>query len=142
LVRVVGFGRKHWDEDGAWMRRTGRSLLAEVAPTTLTLAPDPSLPCFGDSGGAVIDESRGDRRIVGVVSYGDADCTGHAVATRVDAYTARFLDPFALAGTVAAGGRCLFDDNCANGRCVSPTGPTGSSYCDAPCSDSSCAAPL
>src|SRR5262249_10892878 len=62
-------------------RRSGTSRVSSVEGDRIGLAPDPSQPCAGDSGGPVFV----DGALTGVTSRGDADCAGGAVAMRVEA---------------------------------------------------------
>jgi Trypsin len=142
-VRIVGFGRTSAGSDAPLSRHAGTSIIADLDDTTLRLRPDPSLPCYGDSGGPVLLDVNGTEQVFGVVSYGNESCTSYAVATRVDAYTSDFLDAFSSVHTVPAGGRCLFSGNCRDGECVAPPDAPSISYCDSACSaPKDCAAPL
>jgi hypothetical protein len=133
-VRVVGFGRTSANVDGSLTRHQGTSVVASIEPTTFRLRPDPSLPCYGDSGGPVLLTVGGLVQIFGVVSFGNEDCTSYAVATSVDAYATDLLDRFALVDAVPAGGRCLFDGNCESGHCIAPPDAPKIAYCDGACS--------
>jgi hypothetical protein len=142
-VRIVGFGRTSASSDAPLTRHDGTSIIAAIDATTLRLRSDPSLPCYGDSGGPVLLDVQGVTQVFGIVSYGTENCTSYAVATRVDAYTSAFLDAFSSVHTVPAGGRCLFSGNCSDGECVSPPDASSVSYCDSPCSaPEDCAAPM
>jgi hypothetical protein len=140
-VTVVGFGKTAVTSAATPSRSEGTSRISALAPTTLTLRGDPSLPCEGDSGGPVLLSVSGVPTVAGVVSYGDDACASFAVATRVDVYATTFLDSFASQGGIATGGRCFFDGNCSEGVCVSPSDAPLVTYCDGPCG-AGCASPM
>ncbi len=48
-------------------------------------------PCSGDSGGPAFFDRNGDIFVVGVTSYGDAQCRSYGVSTKVDAYESWIL---------------------------------------------------
>jgi uncharacterized Zn-binding protein involved in type VI secretion len=142
-VRVVGFGRTSATVDGSLTRHEGTSVVASIEPTTFRLRPDPSLPCYGDSGGPVLLAVGGIVQIYGVVSFGNEDCTSYAVATKVTAYANEFLDSFAALDALPAGGRCLFDGNCESGHCIAPPDAPKVAYCDGACSaPADCPSPM
>jgi uncharacterized protein (TIGR03382 family) len=83
IATVVGFGRSGPLSAGpsSGERRSGTSRVTRVDGDRFDLAPDPSQPCAGDSGGPIFVGGA----LAGVTSRGDAACTAGAVATRVDA---------------------------------------------------------
>jgi hypothetical protein len=92
-VVVVGYGLPSQEAGAYGQRRSGVARVAAVDATTLALAPDPSQPCAGDSGGPVFETGPENPAILGVTSYGDPQCTGGATATKVAAFQ-DFLEPF------------------------------------------------
>jgi len=103
-VRLVGFGLTAAGAAHDGKKRTGTALVTAAGDTDLRCAPDPSLPCRGDSGGPVLAGSR----VIGVVSSGDSACADHARAMRVDAYADSFIEPQIAAWEAMsrAGGGC------------------------------------
>jgi secreted trypsin-like serine protease len=101
-VVVVGYGVPSDDAGAYGERRSGIARVASVDATTLSLAPDPSQPCAGDSGGPLFATGGGKPAIIGITSYGDPQCTGGATATRVDAFQ-KFLEPFLRGKTGSSG---------------------------------------
>ena len=55
--------------------------------------PDIGGPCQGDSGGPAFVGTGANKRVAGVTSYGDADCTIFGVSARVSGYYADFIAP-------------------------------------------------
>jgi len=100
LVRSVGFGLAATD-DSTLIKRTGFQRIARTDETSLRLEPAPALPCIGDSGGAVLDESD---RLIAIVSSGDPGCTSYASGTLVSAHRA-FIDD-AIASQSRSDGGC------------------------------------
>jgi hypothetical protein len=91
-ARVVGFGFADW-EDGTseGSKRTGAVAISDVTEESLRLAPSPSQPCAGDSGGPVL--AGADERVIGVISSGDLLCRSYGTATPAGAI-AGFVAPF------------------------------------------------
>jgi len=136
-LRIVGFGATAADGGTVGELREGRARLASLTDVELVAAPDPSLTCAGDSGGAAF---AGDA-LVGVTSRGDAACAERSVFTRVDAARA-FIDGVLAAnanGAAKAGERCHWDEHCAVGACVAARDEPTIRYCSPPCP---CVAPL
>lgn len=95
LARVVGYGI---DDGGViGVKRQGTARIAELTATTIVLAPDPALPCNGDSGGPVLLAEE----IAGVVAYGDPACAASGTNTRTDIHLDTFIAP-ALARIAAS----------------------------------------
>jgi secreted trypsin-like serine protease len=94
-LRVVGFGRTGPVVAGptAGTRRSGTATVSGVSADRVTLAPSPSQPCSGDSGGPAFASDATTERVVAVTSEGDTDCVSGSVSTRVSAYTS-FLAPW------------------------------------------------
>jgi len=113
-ARLVGFGADRLGGSPG-TRQTGDAQIIAVDDATVTLAPDPSLSCNGDSGGAVLVAIDGIEQLVAVIRSGDAACARYTIATRLDV-EAGFIEPYvAAADDVAAdAGRCG-DGGCAAG---------------------------
>lgn len=104
-VRLVGFGVTAAGESLQTRKSMGTARISAAGDTELRCTADPSLPCFGDSGGPVLSGEQ----LIGVVSSGDPDCSDHARAMRVDAYADSFVAPQIAAWDAAstAGGGCV-----------------------------------
>ena len=137
-VRVVGFGYADSDGGGLGQKRQGTSLVSSIDSTTFDLAPDPSQPCEGDSGGPALASTAGVDYVVGVTSHGDGACVAMATDSRVDAYVASFITPTMTAyadGTALPGQPCLFPERCEGGApaCVVAPDDPNVSYCTTDC---------
>ncbi len=144
-VTVVGFG--HADPEGgdAHVRRLGTARVTALDGDELVLAPAPALPCFGDSGGAVMIETPAGLQMIGIITGGDAGCRSDARAYRVDAHEDTIAPVVAAATprTVAAGAWCIDDASCASGTCWSPPDAPERGYCAPTCPpDAACSAGL
>lgn len=137
-VRVVGFGAREGGggEPGEPIKMQGSAVLRGVAPGTLILAPAPSQPCAGDSGGPVLGLAGGREVVLGIVSQGDEGCDEHAQAARVDVELEGFIEPLreqAEATAGATGERCVLPENCASNLCLSPGDAPEFAYCSRAC---------
>lgn len=108
-VRVVGFGLPAGDDlEADRDKREGLALVTSIDAEEIELAPDPSQPCRGDSGGPVFVETEDGPLLVGVVSSGDPACATRARAIRADAHGAflgdLLVDESATAACAAAPG--------------------------------------
>jgi hypothetical protein len=72
-VRVVGFGVDDTGRVGG--KRSGAARVTTVEPTTFAIEAAPAMTCPGDSGGPVFRDRDGVEELVGVTSYGDAECS-------------------------------------------------------------------
>jgi hypothetical protein len=146
-VSVVGYGETAFQSNDFGTKRRGAAMVSVVDATTFEVAPAPSQPCEGDSGGPAFATVNGADTMVGIVSHGDGQCAAHAFYTRVDTYRA-FIDGAIAAfgeGTARVGSRCLFAERCAGGAamCVTPPDSVDARYCSAPCSlNADCPAPM
>jgi secreted trypsin-like serine protease len=95
-VQVVGFGRTGpliGDEpDDSHDKVIGTARVESIDATRVELAPDPSQPCSGDSGGPVLARRPEGTVIMAVTSSGNIDCDEGAHAARIDVVRADFLD--------------------------------------------------
>lgn len=94
-ARVVGFGLDDGGMTGT--KREGLARISEVTATTVVLAPDPALPCSGDSGGPILIGTE----LASVVAYGDPACSTSNTSTRADVHVDAFITP-ALARIAAS----------------------------------------
>jgi hypothetical protein len=132
-VLLVGFGRDA--KDGTHRKRVGWAKVASLSEDEITLAPGPSLPCFGDSGGPAFDGDGELRKVVAVMTAGDASCGRNGYATRLDAiapFTASALR--ALSGARGEGEACLTGAGCVSGQCLVPPDAPAHGYCTRACS--------
>ncbi|MDO9021347.1 MAG: trypsin-like serine protease [Deltaproteobacteria bacterium] len=90
-VRVIGFGHASALGDDPHVRREGTSRVIALDEATITVAPAPSLPCVGDSGGAITLRLPVGERLLAIVARGDRECRTYATGIRLDAVSA-FLD--------------------------------------------------
>lgn len=100
--------------------------------------------CEGDSGGPSFATIGGVRKVVGITSFGDQDCTQFGADTRPDAEKAFLLEHVpALAGCVDDSECAGVDQVCTSGKCVDApfTGGGFGATCTAPdqCDTSQCA---
>ncbi|WP_437837911.1 S1 family peptidase [Sorangium sp. So ce1153] len=84
-TRVVGFGIDEEGQTGS--RRSGAARVTAVEAGTFTIAAEPGMSCGGDSGGPVFLKDDGAERLIGVISFGDPECTT-GTNTRVDVHAA------------------------------------------------------
>lgn len=82
-VRLVGYGFASL-EDQERVKREGWAVVSEASDAQLRLAPSPSQPCLGDSGGPVFVTLDGREVLAGTVSWGDRSCASYAYARRLD----------------------------------------------------------
>jgi hypothetical protein len=138
-VTVVGWGETTGDSADYGTKRDGLARVTAVDTLTFQVAPDPSQPCAGDSGGPAFVTTGGVESVVGITSHGDVGCSEMATFTRVDAVTAEFISPTLTAlgpGTVSVGERCLYAEQCAGGAsaCVTAPDEPALTYCTEGCS--------
>jgi hypothetical protein len=141
-VTVVGWGETTGDAGDFGTKRVGTARVTVLDALTFQVAPDPSQPCAGDSGGPALLASGASgaiEAVVGITSQGDIACSMGAKYTRVDAVTADFISPTLAAlgqGTASAGERCLYPEQCAAGAdaCVTAPDAPALTYCTAGCS--------
>ncbi len=147
-VTVVGWGETSADAADFGTKRDGTAQVTAVDALTFQVAPDPSQPCVGDSGGPALVSLGGIATVVGVTSHGDSACSTLAAYTRVDAVTAEFVTPTLAAlgpGRASAGERCLYPEQCAGGTaaCVPAPDQAGLAYCTESCSvNADCPQPM
>jgi hypothetical protein len=89
---VVGYGVTDGTAKvGAWHRRSADVAVRSVDAPLIHLGDSAAQTCFGDSGGPALATVAGALTIVGVTSFGDADCTNGGWDDRID-LEAQFLD--------------------------------------------------
>jgi hypothetical protein len=138
-VTVVGWGETTGDAGDYGTKRIGTAIVTAVDALTFQVAPHPSQPCGGDSGGPALVTTGAVESVVGITSHGDIGCSEQATYTRVDAVTADFISPTLAAlgsGTANVGERCLYAEQCAGGAgaCVTASDEPDLTYCTEGCS--------
>lgn len=145
-VQLVGWGETFIGADDQGTKRSGGATVTKVDELTFTVAPGPSLPCVGDSGGPALLSSGAGQAVVGITSHGDNRCSAEATYTRVDAVMADFIEPAMAAlgdGTISGGAPCMYTEQCIGGgaACVVAPDDPNVRYCSVDCAvDADCAA--
>lgn len=87
-LTFVGYGVTNGaTQTGAGKKRVVSIPVSQVSTTQFAYQTRGKNTCNGDSGGpAFATDSSGNLTVVGVTSYGDANCTSYGVDTRVDAF--------------------------------------------------------
>ena len=102
-VRIVGYGVTSENGQVSGVKREGRTVLDAVDATTLTTGSSGSNTCYGDSGGPALMVVGGRETVVGVTSYGTAECGQPSdISARVDYYSAWIASYVATHDPVAA----------------------------------------
>src|SRR5438105_4038256 len=81
-VELVGWGVTAANTQDADVKRAVASTVISLDSLTLTIGDSAANTCYGDSGGPALAAGT----IVGVTSFGDAQCSALGVDTRVDIY--------------------------------------------------------
>jgi hypothetical protein len=100
-VEFVGYGRTESETLGIRLTVNGTisnspySASPALGPRQFEYVqtPDVGGPCQGDSGGPAFVGTGPNKRVAGVTSYGDADCTIFGVSSRTSGYWADFIAP-------------------------------------------------
>ncbi len=134
-IRIVGYGATVVGDATPPARRSGTSRI-DAIDDALHSSAAPEQTCEGDSGGPALF----DGRVVGIASSGDAACTMYANHTRVDLHADLIAEVIARATerTSAAGERCLFDLQCADGACLPALDEPRWSFCAPSCAQAAC----
>lgn len=91
-LRIVGFGLTK-SNGTAGKKRVGTTTIDDVDDKTFHFKAEPSQTCQGDSGGPAFATIDGKKTLVGLTSFGDADCEKYGRDTRVDVQ-AKFIKSF------------------------------------------------
>ncbi len=146
IFSAVGFGSTGPQAGDSGPKRTGSAKVTAVGAGDFTVAPSPSQPCAGDSGGAALFTDAGATVLTGVTSHGDTGCADHAVFSRIDVAQANFLQPYLASiadASAATGDRCYFDEQCRSGPCLQALDEPKRFSCSQPCKhDSDCPAAM
>jgi hypothetical protein len=135
-LRIVGYGLNDGSlQTGAGVKREALTKLRSISAMLIGVGDSKHGTCNGDSGGPAFMNIGGVETIVGVTSYGNADCTDGGFDARVDTDLA-FIDAYLPAACApACGGRSCGSDGCggscgscadgdlcsADGQCISST---------------------
>ncbi len=93
VARLYGYGMTSSDGDGVGIRRSGEMFIVETTDKTLSLTPNPSATCSGDSGGPLfLEDAAGTRLFFGVHSR--SNCEDLSISERIDAHLEDFILPF------------------------------------------------
>lgn len=118
-VALAGFGATRAGSPPDGLKRVGIGQLSERRATVVSVLPDPSVSCVGDSGGPLFTDAG---ELIGVASSGDAGCSETSVYALVAPTIAGFIEPVLEAGPVerppsldACGGGCAMDADCPAG---------------------------
>jgi V8-like Glu-specific endopeptidase len=95
-VRFVGYGLDNAPaQSGSGLKRQTSTTLSDFTNLLLHFSDGTHETCNGDSGGPAFMNINGSDVIVGLTSFGDANCNQGGFDTRVDAMLS-FIDPFVL----------------------------------------------
>jgi secreted trypsin-like serine protease len=133
-LRLVGFGRGGSGDDARPMKRQGTTTIARASRATFTFEPHPSQTCEGDSGGPAFMSLDGKQVLLGIASFGDAQCASFGTHTRVDAYMTAYLEPLLRAASrrdAVEADRCYDAANCRSGQCLAATDGSHARQCGA-----------
>jgi uncharacterized protein (TIGR03382 family) len=138
-VHLVGWGITGGGEDDGGVKRHVVSQLFDFDQTLVAVGSPEANTCNGDSGGPAFLERDGVEELIGVTSFGDADCVLDGFSTRVDS----FLEFIASGGTGGGGGAgtgdvgapCAGGEDCRSGVCLLTR--DGDGVCTDLCSESS-----
>jgi hypothetical protein len=133
-VRLVGFGGSAPYHGPVVLKRQGTTRIDSIGNTDFYHHANPTMTCFGDSGGPAFLSADGVEYLAGVASGGDSACTDLGRHTRVDVYAQDFLSAFPNP-TTELGRRCFNDDNCVTGICLDPSELGAFRYCSLRCAD-------
>lgn len=118
-VKLAGFGATSAGSAPDGLKRTGIGQVAEVGAGVVTVSPDPSVSCVGDSGGPLFTDTGA---LLGVASSGDPGCTETSVYALIAPTISGFVDPVLSAGPVerppridSCGAGCMMDADCPTG---------------------------
>jgi MYXO-CTERM domain-containing protein len=133
-VRIAGFGRTSEDGGADGQRREGMATISTYDPLDFRFAKDPSMTCFGDSGGPGFMTIDGTEYLVGVTSRVVSPyCQATGIDTRVDVYQVWiqfFIDLNDMTVTdCGADGTCALDCDAPDPDC--PCEADG--YCSIAC---------
>lgn len=102
----------------------GAARVIAIADDTVTIGETATLPCGGDSGGALVRSTAAGLELIAVTRSGDAACQDHATGITVAAHLDDFIQPYvrasegltdpplALADPRACGTTCDSDADC------------------------------
>ena len=138
-VTLVGWGITGGGLGDSGLKRFVDSTLHDFDDLLVVVGDENVGTCSGDSGGpAFATNAAGNEEIIGVTSFGDANCEQISVDTRVDSFK-RFIasdgaeldNPGGGLGAAGFGDACVEGEDCASGICVTnPGGGFCSELCD------------
>lgn len=118
-VTLAGFGATSAGSAPDGLKRRGIGKVADVRAGVVTVNPDPSVSCVGDSGGPLFGDAGA---LTGVASSGDPSCRETSVYALIAPTIADFIDPVLAAGPIerpasldSCGAECATDTDCPAG---------------------------
>ncbi len=130
-VTLAGFGATSAGSRPDGLKRMGIGRVDEVRAAVVTVNPDPSVSCVGDSGGPLFTDTGA---LMGVASSGDPGCMETSVYALIAPTIAGFIDPVLEAGPVerppsveSCGAGCTMDADCPAGFVCVP-GPESADF--------------
>jgi hypothetical protein len=118
-VKLAGFGATSAGSTPDGLKRMGIGKVEEVGAGVVTVNPDPSVSCVGDSGGPLFTDTGA---LIGVASSGDPGCMEASVYALIAPTITGFVDPVLRAGPVerppsvdSCGAGCTMDADCPPG---------------------------
>jgi len=118
-VTLAGFGATSAGSAPDGLKRVGVGEMSEVRPGVVTVSPNPSVSCVGDSGGPLFTEAG---ELIGVASSGDTGCSETSVYALISPTIEEFIIPTLAMGPVerplggdSCGAPCTMDADCPAG---------------------------
>jgi MYXO-CTERM domain-containing protein len=140
-ISLVGWGITGGGQEDSGIKRQVTSRLDEVSDNLVMVGNPDTNTCSGDSGGPTFYDAGAGPEIIGVTSFGDADCREYGISTRVDVFL-DFIEASSVPGGGAGGGggfgdACSEGAQCDSGVCVTDAnGENG--FCSELCDGDSC----
>lgn len=118
-VTLAGFGATSAGSVPDGVKRLGTGRLSELSDGVVTVDPDPSVSCVGDSGGPLFSETG---ELIGVASSGDTGCSVNSVYALIAPTIEGFVAPVLEMGPAerppsldSCGAGCAIDEDCPKG---------------------------
>jgi hypothetical protein len=135
-VALVGFGATGAGSAPDGVKRAGTGRVSARSSGAVSVEPDPSVSCVGDSGGPLFSE---DGSMVAVASSGDTGCQEESVYSLIAPALAEFVAPTLEAGSAdrpssleSCGSACSVDQDCPIGFVCVPSPDGLASECTLP----------
>lgn len=135
-VTLAGFGATNAGSAPDGLKRVGVGQVSELHAGVVSVAPDPSVSCVGDSGGPLFSETG---ELIGVASSGDTGCSETSVYSLIAPTIEDFINPALAMGPVerppvldSCGAECMIDADCPVGFVCVPDAQSGGFLCTLP----------